>query len=51
MTHLDPYKDHHTLGVSCIDYKSLENKNEEEESDPRNKSSKNTNKTLSLVTR
>jgi hypothetical protein len=29
----------------------FENKNEEEESDPSNKSAKNTNKTLSLVTR
>jgi hypothetical protein len=28
--HLDPHKDHHTLGVSCFDYKPLENKNEEE---------------------
>jgi hypothetical protein len=33
--HLDP--DHHTLGVSCFDYKSLENKNGEEESQPSNK--------------
>jgi hypothetical protein len=32
--HLDPHKDHHTLGVSCFDYKCLENKNEEEESQP-----------------
>jgi hypothetical protein len=36
--------------VICFDYKCLENKNEEEESDPRSKSSMNTNKTLFLVT-
>jgi hypothetical protein len=32
--HLDPHKDHHILGVSCFDYKCLENKSEEEESQP-----------------
>ena len=25
--HSDPYKDHHTIGVSCFDYKCLKNKN------------------------
>jgi hypothetical protein len=39
-----PHKDHHTLGVSFFGYKSLGNKNEEEESDPSNKRAKNTNK-------
>jgi hypothetical protein len=24
---LSPHKDHHTIGVSCLDYKCLENKN------------------------
>jgi hypothetical protein len=28
---LRPRKDHHTIGVSCFDYKCLENKNREEE--------------------
>jgi hypothetical protein len=32
---LRPHKDHHTIGVSCFDYKCLKNKNGEEESDPR----------------
>jgi hypothetical protein len=27
MGHLNPYKDHHTIGVSCLDYKCLKNKN------------------------
>jgi hypothetical protein len=42
MGHLDPYKDHHTIGVPCFDYKLLENKKEEEESQPSNKSNKRT---------
>jgi hypothetical protein len=33
--HLDPSQGPPQLGVSCFDYKCLENKNEEEESDPR----------------
>jgi hypothetical protein len=28
---LSPHKDHHTIGVSCFDYKCLGNKNGEEE--------------------
>jgi hypothetical protein len=28
---LSPHKDHHTIGVSCFDYKGVENKNGEEE--------------------
>jgi hypothetical protein len=32
---LRPRKDHYKLSVSCFDYKLLENKKEEEESDPR----------------
>jgi hypothetical protein len=42
--YLDPHKDHHTLGVSCFDYKCLENKNEEEESQPsKQEQQRNTN--------
>jgi hypothetical protein len=33
--HLDPSQGPPQLGVSCFDYKCLENKNEEVESDPR----------------
>jgi hypothetical protein len=47
---LSPHKDHHTIGVSCFDYKCLGNKKEEEEKRSKHKSSKNTSKTLSLVT-
>jgi hypothetical protein len=49
--HLDPRKDHYKLSVSCFDYKSFENKNEEEESDPRTRAQRTRAKTLSLVTR
>jgi hypothetical protein len=41
---LSPHKDHHTIGVSCFDYKDVENKNGEEEKRSKNKSSKNTSK-------
>jgi hypothetical protein len=45
--HLDPHKDHHTLGVSCFDYKCLENKNEEEEIQPsKQEQQRNTNDPL-----
>jgi hypothetical protein len=44
MSHLDPARTTTHLGVSCFDYKLLENKKEKEESDPRNKSAKNMNK-------
>jgi hypothetical protein len=44
---LSPHKDHHTIGVSCFDYKGVEDKNGEEEKRSKNKSSKNTSKTLS----
>jgi hypothetical protein len=48
--HLDPHKDHHTLGVSCFDYKSLREQEWGRRKRSKNKSSKNTSKTLSLVT-
>jgi hypothetical protein len=48
---LRPRKDHHTIGVSCLAYKTLGNKNEEGRKWSKNKSLKNTSKTLSLVTR
>jgi hypothetical protein len=51
MGHLDPHKDHYKLSVSCFDYKLFENKNEEEESDPRTRAQRTRAKTLSLVTR
>jgi hypothetical protein len=35
MGHLDPSQGPPQLGVSCFDYKCLENKKEEEKSDPR----------------
>jgi hypothetical protein len=44
---LRPRKDHHTIGVSCLAYKTLGNKNAEGRKQSKNKSSKNTNKTLS----
>jgi hypothetical protein len=50
MGHKVHYKDHHTIGVSCFDYKCCGNKNEEEEKRSKRKSSKEHNKTLSLVT-
>jgi hypothetical protein len=37
--HLDPSQGPPQLGVSCFDYKCLENKKEEEESDPSDKNS------------
>jgi hypothetical protein len=47
---LRPHKDHYTLGVSCFDYKGVENKNGEEEKWSKRKSSKNTIKLSLLVT-
>jgi hypothetical protein len=47
---LSPYKDHHTIGVSCFDYKDLGNKKWEEEKRSKRKSSKNTAKLSLLVT-
>jgi hypothetical protein len=44
---LSPHKDHHTISVSCFDYKDVENKKWEEEKRSKRKSSKNTGKTLS----
>jgi hypothetical protein len=44
---LSPHKDHHTIGVSCFDYKGVENKNGEEEKRYKRKSSKEHDKTLS----
>jgi hypothetical protein len=47
--HLDPSQGPPQLGVSCFDYKCLENKNEEEESDPRIRAQE-TRAKLSLIT-
>jgi hypothetical protein len=47
--HLDPSEGPPQLGVSCFDYKYLENKNGEEESDPRTRAQR-TQAKLSLVT-
>jgi hypothetical protein len=44
--HLDPHKDYHTLGVSCFDYKFLENKNEEEESQPSKQAQQENTRTI-----
>jgi hypothetical protein len=45
MGHLDPHKDHHTLGVSYFDYNLLGNKNEEgRKRSKQQESTKNTNK-------
>jgi hypothetical protein len=44
MGHLDPARTTTHLGVSCFDYKSLGTRIRKEESDPSNKSEKNTNK-------
>jgi hypothetical protein len=49
MDHLDPSQGPPQLGVSCFDYKCLENKNGEEESDPRTRA-QTTRAKLSLVT-
>jgi hypothetical protein len=46
--HLDPSQGPPQLGVSCFDYKCLENKKEEEESDPSDKNS-NEHENLSLT--
>jgi hypothetical protein len=48
--HFDPSQGPPQLGVSCFNYKCLENKNEEEESDPRTRAQRTRAKTLSLVT-
>jgi hypothetical protein len=44
MSHLDPSQGPPQLGVSCFDYKGVENKKWEEEKRSKNKSSKNTSK-------
>jgi hypothetical protein len=44
MGHLDPSQGSPQLGVSCFDYKGVENKKWEEEKRSKNKSSKNTSK-------
>jgi hypothetical protein len=46
---LSPHKDHHTIGVSCLDYNRVGNKKKEEEKQSKRKSSNNI-KCLSLVT-
>jgi hypothetical protein len=48
--HLDPTRTTTHLVSLALIISHLENKNEEEERDPSNKSAKNTNKTLSQVT-
>jgi hypothetical protein len=49
---LRPHKDHHTIGVSCFDYKFVENKNgEEEKAIQATKTQMNTKISLSLVTK
>jgi hypothetical protein len=48
---LSPHKDHHTIGVSCFDYKELENKKwRKKKSDPSARAQKNTAKLSLLVT-
>jgi hypothetical protein len=48
---LSPHKDHHTIGVSCFDYKELENKKwGRRKSDPSARAQKNTTKLSLLVT-
>jgi hypothetical protein len=47
---LSPHKDHHTIGVSCFDYKGVENKNGEEEKRSKRQELKGTQMSLSLVT-
>jgi hypothetical protein len=44
---LRPHKYHHTIGVSCFDYKLLENKNREEEKRSKRQELKRTRKSLS----
>jgi hypothetical protein len=44
---LSPHKDHHTIGVSCLDYNWVGNKKEEEEKRSKRKSSIEHGKTLS----
>jgi hypothetical protein len=48
--HLDPLQGPPQLGVSCFDYKCLENKNGEGKSDLRTRAQTTRAKTLSLVT-
>jgi hypothetical protein len=48
---LSPHKDHHTIGVSCFDYKCLGNKKwRKKKSDPSARAQKNTTKLSLLVT-
>jgi hypothetical protein len=47
MGHLDPARTTIHLGVSCFDYKSLENKKEKEKAKPSDKSNKRTQVILS----
>ena len=48
---LSPYKDHHTIGVSCFDYNDLGNKKGgRRKSDPSARAQKNTAKLSLLVT-
>jgi hypothetical protein len=47
---LSPHKDHHTIGVSCFDYKELESKNRGRRKVIQAQELKRTQKSLSLVT-
>jgi hypothetical protein len=51
MVHLDPTRTTTHLGVSCFDYKSLRNKNEEGRKRSKQQESKEHEQTLSQVTR
>jgi hypothetical protein len=47
---LSPHKDHHTIGVSCFDYKAWEQEMGKKKSDPSARAQKNTTKLSLLVT-
>jgi hypothetical protein len=48
---LSPHKDHHTIGVSCFDYKDVENKKwGRRKAIQATRTQMNTNVSLSLVT-
>jgi hypothetical protein len=47
---LSPYKDHHTIGVSCFDYKCLGNQNGKKKSDPSARAQRTRAKLSLLVT-
>jgi hypothetical protein len=51
MGHLDPARTTTHLGVSCFDYKSLENKKGKEKANPNDKSNKRNKNSLTQVTK